>query len=66
MSKVVSPASTYGCMAAAARSTSTVRPSRAMSASCHRPVTTREIDRSGARLERSTLGAIAVIQAAAR
>src|SRR5919106_609571 len=55
MSKVVSPAAVYCAMAAAARSISIVRPSRSMSAICHRPVMTREIERPGARSIRSTL-----------
>src|SRR6188474_2375234 len=60
MSNEVKPASTYGRSARAAASGSRVRPSRSMSAICQRPVSTREIDRSGASVTRSTRAAIAL------
>src|SRR3954469_6881233 len=64
MSKVSKPALAYSAMAAAAASRSRSRPSRSMSATCHRPVTTRLISSPGASRVRSRVGAIWVLQGA--
>src|SRR5689334_22271928 len=56
MSNVVKPAAMYGSIAAAVAAGSSVRPSRSMSAICHRPVTTRAMSRPGAIVTRGMLG----------
>ena len=55
MSNVVNPAPAYGRMAAAAAAGSKGRPSRSWSAICQSPVSTRAIEKPGARSIRSTL-----------
>src|SRR5690349_557911 len=59
MSKVSNPACAYSAMASAAAPRSRSLPSRSMSATCQRPVTTRLISRPGASTMRS--GSFAIL-----
>src|SRR5215216_6659672 len=58
MSKLSNPERAYSAITRAAASRSSVRPSRSMSATCHRPVTTRLISSPGASTMRSGRGMI--------